>query len=74
MRHTPTPTNRLLRIREVIAATGLRRSTLYSLIGEGRFPRPVRISERTTAWLESEVNDWVTERVAERDAGQSGAA
>lgn len=67
MPHKPK-TARLLRVREVIATTGLPRSTLYSLIGEGRFPRPVRISDRGRAWLETEVTDWIAERVAERGA------
>jgi prophage regulatory protein len=35
------------------------------------FPEPVPISDRRIAWIESEVDDWVAARVAERD-GRAG--
>lgn len=55
----------LLRIRDVCAATGLGRSTIYRLIKEGRFPQPIDILGPTTAaWLASEVNAWIAERIA----------
>ena len=55
------------RLREVLAETGLTRTRLYSLMAEGKFPRPVSTSERAVAWLESETEAWKRTRVAERD-------
>lgn len=37
------------------------------LIEAGKFPRPVRLSARRFAWVESEVETFVSQRVAERD-------
>jgi len=34
---------------------------------EGRFPRPIKISSRVAAWLESEVTAWMADKIAERD-------
>ncbi len=50
--------HRLLRLPEVLRMTGLSRSTLYRLIGEGRFPAPVRIGPRAVAWRERDVLEW----------------
>jgi len=62
-----------LRLEAVKRATGLGRSTIYDLIAEKRFPRPVKLSGgRAVAWLESEVAGWQQERVKERD--QAAAA
>ena len=57
----------LLKIPEVRAKTGLSRSHLYALAQNGDFPKPVKLSERSSAWVESEVDGWVEERIAVRD-------
>lgn len=54
--------NRLLRRPEVEARTGLSRSTLYSWMKDGRFPKPVRLGERIVAWRESDVTEWLDSR------------
>lgn len=59
---------RLIRKPAVVKATGLPQSTLYRLISEGRFPAPIKVGERASAWLESEVAAWIASRVADRDA------
>lgn len=55
----------LLRRKEVEARTGLPRSSLYELIGRGEFPRPIRLGERSVAWIDSEVDAWIASRIAE---------
>lgn len=55
---------RLLRLNDVRAFTGLGRSHLYGLIKRKQFPSPIKIGERASAWLESEVTAWVSERIA----------
>ena len=60
---------KFLRLAAVVAATGLGRSTIYRLIAQGDFPRPVQIlGPRTVAWPESEIVEWQRLRIAERDA------
>ena len=50
--------NRLFRIRTVRAITGLSRTSLYNLIQEGEFPAPVKIGKRSSAWRESDIQEW----------------
>lgn len=52
----------LLRRDQVQAQTGLARSTLYKLIGEGTFPPPYRITTRTVGWKSDQVDSWVASR------------
>lgn len=58
---------RIIRLREVMATTGLARSTVYKYISEGVFPKPVPLGERCVGWVEEEVYDWVMGKIEERD-------
>ena len=51
---------------QVEASTGLSRSTLYAMIAEGEFPRPIRLGKRAVGWTETEVSDWLDTRKAQR--------
>ena len=55
---------RFLRLPEVLARTGLSRSTVYVRLDQGRFPRPVSLGDRAVAWIESEVDEWMRARIA----------
>ncbi|WP_426664080.1 helix-turn-helix transcriptional regulator [Rhodanobacter aciditrophus] len=55
---------RLIRIREATQRTGLSKAMVYRLIAAGQFPRQIRLTERTSAWVESEVQAWVDSRIA----------
>ena len=59
---------RLLRLREVLIYTGLSRAGLYRLIDAGKFPCPVKLTRKSVAWPESEVQDWIGQRIEARDA------
>jgi prophage regulatory protein len=59
-----TGSERFIRRREVQRLTGLSRSSLYRLIAEKDFPPAIQLSTNTVAWLESEVNVWILDRVA----------
>lgn len=58
---------RLLRLEQVGEVTGLRRSMVYQLEAEGRFPRRVKLATRAVGWVESEVRAWIAARIATRD-------
>lgn len=58
----------LLRLPEVKSFTGLSRSTIYLLIQRGAFPKPIPLVGRTVAWLQSDVDSWVQERIREAKA------
>jgi prophage regulatory protein len=57
----------LVKLHEVMAQTGLSRSHVYSLAQIGHFPRQVKLTERSSAWVESEVQEWIESRIAQRD-------
>lgn len=57
----------ILRIKEVSARTGLKPEAIYRLGREGKFPRPVKISEFSSGWVASEVQDYLAQRLAARD-------
>ncbi len=46
--------------------TSMGRSWLYGAMAEGRFPRPVRIGSGRVAWVSSEVQQWIADRISER--------
>ena len=59
---------RILRLRDVRERTGLATSSVYDLMKRGNFPRPVRISARSVGWPENEIDDFIADRIAARDA------
>jgi len=54
---------RILRLKQTKERTGLSRSTLYSLIKEGKFPPPIPLGARAVGWLSSDVDAWIESRV-----------
>ena len=58
---------RFLRLPEVIQISGYRRTTIYEMIKAGDFPAPVHLGPRAVAWVESEVEAWMQERIDARD-------
>ncbi|MCG7373256.1 AlpA family transcriptional regulator [Pseudomonas luteola] len=59
--------NRLLRRREVEQKTGKSRAAIYEAIRLGTFPEPVAIGTNSVAWLEAEIDQWIADRLAERN-------
>jgi prophage regulatory protein len=57
----------ILRISAVKIRTGFSRATIYRRIAEGEFPVQVSLGARAVGWVESEVEEWLAHRIAERD-------
>lgn len=59
---------RIVRLREVIALTGLCRSTIYEKTKPGsrsfdpRFPKPISLGQRSVGWRENEIQTWISSR------------
>jgi len=53
------PPDRLMRLKEVLDLTSLRRTTLYRKIQAGTFPRQVHISDRCAAWRQGAIDEWL---------------
>ncbi|OAT21119.1 AlpA family transcriptional regulator [Buttiauxella noackiae ATCC 51607] len=56
---------RLMKMPEVMHRTGNGKSWIYRLISQGRFPKPIKIGSRSIAFIESEVDEWINQRIAE---------
>ncbi|MBB6189006.1 AlpA family phage regulatory protein [Rhodanobacter sp. MP7CTX1] len=56
-------TIRLLRLRDVLARTGLSRSGLYEIASKEGALRPVKLGRRASAWIEQEVTQFIEERI-----------
>lgn len=58
----------LIRLPEVQRRTGYSKAWIYRLISQNRFPSTVKIGSRAIAFVESEVDEWISQRIEERDA------
>ncbi|MGO3567014.1 MAG: helix-turn-helix transcriptional regulator [Serratia grimesii] len=56
---------KLLRLPEVQKRTGYSRAWLYRLMREQRFPAAIKIGSRSIAFIESEIDEWINQRIAE---------
>lgn len=54
---------RILRLPEVIATVGVRKTTIYGWVKRGEFPLPVRLGSRAVGWRERDLDDWLAKRV-----------
>lgn len=62
-------TDKIIRLKTVLARTGLSRSTMYRKIDEGTLPAQVKISIHGVGWRESAINRWIDDPVAYRNDG-----
>ena len=58
--------DRLLRRRDVEEITGLSRSSIYRLMQEDQFPRPVKVGSSAVRWRESDITAWLESRPVTR--------
>jgi len=60
-------TGRFMRLNSVCEETALPPSSIYAEMSKGEFPKPIKISARRVAWLESEIEAWKAAKLAGRD-------
>lgn len=53
------PPERLLRLAEVRQRVDLGKTMIYAIIGEGRFPKPYKITPFAARWSEREIQAWI---------------
>jgi prophage regulatory protein len=58
---------RLIRLPEVIARVGLKRSSIYQRMSDGRFPRGRSLGQKCTVWVEAEIDAWIAAVTASGD-------
>lgn len=52
----------VLRLPAVTQLVGLSRSSIYLLIQNGRFPKPVQLSLRAVGWRHADIEAWLESR------------
>ena len=55
--------NKILRLPAVKERTGLSRSSIYSHISHGQFPKPIGLGARAVGWLDADIESWLSERI-----------
>jgi prophage regulatory protein len=61
----------VLRFPAVKDRVSLSRSAIYAAIKRNAFPPPIKLGERASGWLESEIDAWLAARI---NATRSGTA
>lgn len=54
--------DRYIRIKELSAMLGIAKSTIYRLVKEDKFPKQIKLTERTVVWRLSVINKWVADK------------
>ena len=54
--------DRYIRIKELSAMLGIATSSIYRLMKENKFPKQIKLTERTVVWRLSIINQWIAER------------
>ena len=75
---TPKTKHRFIRLSEVMSRTGYGRTSIYRKMEDGSFPKrlklggapkdPNEFDSRAIAWIEEEVDQWVEDRIEDRDS------
>ncbi|QNM95454.1 helix-turn-helix transcriptional regulator [Chitinimonas koreensis] len=63
---------RLIPLSEVESRSGLKKSKIYSMIGESAFPRPIKLG-KLSRWVEAEVDEWIDKQVTASKAAMAEA-
>jgi len=59
MPESPLQDSRLLRLPDVLALVPVGKSTWWQGVSDGRFPKPVKIGPRVTAWRAEDIRDLI---------------
>ena len=56
--------DKLLRLPQVKATTGLSKSSIYARISEGTCPKQIPLGTRLVVWVESDIQKWISEQIS----------
>lgn len=60
---------KIIRLPQVVAAVGLKKSAIYKKIKLGEFPAPIKLGAHASGWLESDVQQWIRKTAGRLPAG-----
>ena len=64
-------TQQILKLKELTLITRLSGGSIYRKARQGTFPSPIKLGERSSGWLTSEVDRWLEERIAASRNGEA---
>ncbi|CAN7470506.1 helix-turn-helix transcriptional regulator [Paraburkholderia hospita] len=50
---------KILRLTGVLEAVGVKKSSIYNWVRDGKFPAPVRLGPRSVGWRQEDVEKWL---------------
>ena len=72
------PKHRFIRLPEVMSRTGYGRTSIYRKMEDGSFPKSLKLGgppkdpnefdSRAIAWIEEEVDQWIEDKIEDRDS------
>ena len=60
---------RFLRLHHVKERLGISSSSIWAWVKQGKFPKPIKLSKNTTAWIESDIEEWSQLRISASQGG-----
>lgn len=51
-----------IKIKELAQMIPVSRATIWRMATDGRLPRPIRFSDRCTAWRKADIDKWLADR------------
>lgn len=70
MASTTNTQNTFIKLPEVKRRTTLSTSEIYRRLEAGTFPQQIRLGAKAVAWLEHEIDTWISEAVEQSRAGE----
>jgi prophage regulatory protein len=55
--------DKFLRLPQVMERVPYSRASIYQKISQGEFPKPIPLGARAVAWLESDIDQWISATV-----------
>ena len=65
--------NQIIKLPAIIKLSALSSATIYRLIKKGEFPKQIKLSERSSGWLLSEVEQWLDDKVNAREVSNEAS-
>lgn len=56
--------NKIIRLPAVKEKTGLSRSSIYLRMSKDEFPKSISLGDRAIGWLETDIEQWIDERIS----------
>lgn len=56
----------LLRIAAVSQKTTLAKSTIWLKVAQGKFPKPIKLDNSISVWIESDIDAWINTHLENR--------